>query len=454
MSLIATDQLKIVIGLGVTGVSCARLLAKNAENFIVVDTREKPPKLEQFRREYPNVKVILGPLDAQLLATASELILSPGIAKNDPAIAYAVDSGALLVGDIDLFCREVSAPIIAITGSNAKSTVTTLVGEMAKCCHLAVGVGGNIGTPVLDFLEQPEKDIYVLELSSFQLETTNDLRANVATVLNITPDHLDRYNNNFQKYYQAKHRIFKGCKNVVENLDDALTHPLVAKNVQIYGYRLAASDFHIFGLLDVEVEGVMQEHLALAKQPLLEISKIKLPGRHNVINALAALSIGHAAGFAMQGMLKAIEDFQGLEHRCQWVANKQEVDYFNDSKGTNVGATVAALQGLGATLSEDKKIVLIAGGDGKGADFDDLAEPVAGFVKALVLIGTDAKKIAASVTGAQVHYATDMQAAILKAAALASAGEIVLLSPACASFDMFDNYEQRGQVFTALARDL
>ena len=454
MSLIATDQLKIIIGLGVTGVSCAQLLVKNAENFIVVDTRAQPPKLEQFRRDFPQIKVLLGPLDEQLLATASELILSPGVAKDDAAIVYALGKGAILVGDIDLFCREVSAPIIAISGSNAKTTVTTLVGEMAKCCHLDVGVGGNIGTPVLDFLQQPEKDVYVLELSSFQLETTNELRASVATVLNITPDHLDRYDNNFQKYYQAKHRIFKGCKNVVENLDDVLTHPLVAKNVPIYGYRLGGSDFKIFGLLEVEEEAGMQEYLALAKQPLLATSKIKLPGRHNITNALAALSIGHAAGFEMPGMLKAIEEFQGLEHRCQWVVNQQGVDYFNDSKGTNVGATVAALQGLGATLGADKKIVLIAGGDGKGADFDDLAAPVAGFVKALVLIGTDAKKIAASVRGAQVHYATDMQDAILTAAALACTGEIVLLSPACASFDMFDNYQQRGHVFTDLARNL
>ena len=204
----------------------------------------------------------------------------------------------------------------------------------------------------------------------------------------------------------------------------------------------------------MQVDGHMQEHLALAKKPLLATNKIKLPGRHNIINALAALSIGHAAGFEMQGMLKAIENFQGLEHRCQWVANKQGVDYFNDSKGTNVGATVAALEGLGATLATDKKIVLIAGGDGKGADFDDLVKPVARFVKAVILIGADAKKIAASVAGAQIHYATDMQDAVRQAAALASAEEIVLLSPACASFDMFANYEQRGHVFSDLARKL
>ncbi len=454
MSIIATDQLKIIIGLGATGMSCARLLAKKGERFLVVDTREQPANLASFQQLYPQIKVVLGPLNKTLLASASELIVSPGIAKDDPAIAYAVAKGSVLIGDIDLFCRTTSAPIIAITGSNAKSTVTTLVGEMAMACGIEVGVGGNIGLPVLDFLEQPEKDLYVLELSSFQLETCNDLRASVATVLNLTPDHLDRYANDFQKYYQAKHRIFKGCKSVVENLDDTLTHPLVAKNVDIIGYRLGVSDFNIFGLMTTEIDGEMQECLALAKQPLLATSAIKLPGRHNVVNALAALSIGHLAGFSMQGMLEAIVDFQGLEHRCQLVAIKERVSYFNDSKGTNVGATVAALEGLGATLATGNKIVLIAGGDGKGASFNDLQKPVAAHVKALVLIGTDAQRIAAAAPQAEIHYAESMQEAVRQSAALASAGDIVLLSPACASFDMFDNYAQRGAVFSAAAVDL
>jgi len=454
MSLIASDQLKIVIGLGLTGVSCAKLLARNNERFMVVDTREKPANLAAFQQEYPNVKVLLGALDKELLASASELVLSPGIAKDDPAIVYAVANGVKLIGDIDLFCRQVNAPIIAITGSNAKSSVTTLVGDMAKHAGLDVGVGGNIGLPVLDFLSMPEKDLYVLELSSFQLETTNDLRAEVACVLNLTPDHLDRYDNNFQKYYQAKHRIFKGCKKVVENLDDSLTHPLVAKQVSITGFRMGESDFSIFGLISEEEQGRQREYLALAKKPLLACDKIKLPGRHNVINALSALALGSQAGLPMAAMLKAIENFGGLEHRCQLVASKAGVNYFNDSKGTNVGATVAALEGLGPTLAAGKKVVLIAGGDGKGASFDDLAAPIKRYVQSLVLIGNDAKRIANAVSFDCVYFATTMQDAVQQAARLAQAGEIVLLSPACASFDMFDNYHQRGEVFTKAAQGL
>ena len=454
MTLIASDQLKVVIGLGATGISCAKQLAAQGERFVVLDTREAPANLAVFQRDYPEVKVILGPLDPDLLAASSEIVLSPGVAKDDPAIVFAVAQGVPLIGDIDLFCRRITAPIIAITGSNAKSSVTTLVGDMAREAGIDVGVGGNIGLPVLDFLEQPEKALYVLELSSFQLETTHDLRAEVACVLNLTPDHLDRYDNDFQKYYQAKHRVFKGCKKVVENLDDALTHPLVAKQVSITGFRMSESDFNIFGLINRTEQGVPREYLALAKQALMACDEILLPGRHHTMNALAALAIGHQAGFPMPAMLRAVKKFSGLEHRCQLVATKADVNYFNDSKGTNVGATVAAIEGLGATLAIDKKIVLIAGGDGKGASFDDLADPINKYVKSLVLIGTDATRIADAVSFGSVYYEKTMADAVLKSAELAQAGEIVLLSPACDSFDMFDNFMQRGDVFSRAAENL
>ena len=454
MSLIASDQLKIVIGLGVTGISCVELLVAKGDNFIVLDTRQNPPKLAQFQKDYPQVKVILGDLDKELLASASELIISPGIAKEDAAISYAVAKGAKLVGDIDLFCREVAAPIIAITGSNAKTTVTTLIGEMAEANGLDVGVGGNIGLPVLEFLKQPEKQLYVLELSSFQLETTHELRADVATVLNITPDHLDRYDNDFQQYYQAKHRIFKGCKSVVENLDDPLTHPLLPSQVKVTGYRLGRSDFNIFGLLDVKDGEQTSPYFALAGKPLMAISEIKLPGKHNVANALAALAIGHNAGFEMAAMLSAIRDFSGLEHRCQLVAEKAGVQYFDDSKGTNVGATVAAIEGLGSALQGSEKIILIAGGDGKGAAFDELTAPIESYVKSVVLIGTDAKRIAQVLPNSDLVYAQSMQQAVDKCAALSQSGDVVLLSPACASFDMFDSYGHRGDVFSEAARNV
>ena len=454
MSLIATDQLKVIIGMGVTGMSYAKLLSVKKQQFIMMDTREKPAKLAEFQALYPAVTVMLGDLDKDVLASASEIIISPGIAKNHPAIDFAVSQGVALIGDVDLFCREVTKPIIAITGSNAKSTVTTLVGDMARESGLNVGVGGNIGFPVLDFLEQEEKDIYVLELSSFQLETTNDLRASVATVLNVSPDHLDRYDNKLQQYYQAKHRIFRGCKAVVENLDDALTQPLLPKNVDVVGYRLGESDFNIFGLLDVNIDGVMVEHLALAKKPLLATKHIKLPGKHNVINALSALAIGHVAGFKIEAMLSAITNFEGLEHRCQLVAEKHKVRFFDDSKGTNVGATIAALNGLGSVLKNDEKIILIAGGVGKGADFSELAIAANQYVKKLVLIGEDALKIADSLPLLDSYFAKDMQDAVKHSAKFAKEGDIVLLSPACASFDMFNNFNHRGEVFSLHAKEL
>lgn len=455
MSLIATDQLKIIIGLGVTGLSCARFLAAKGERFAVADTRAEPPQLVAFKQEFPDVKLYLGAFDPAVLSRASELIISPGVAKDTPAITEAMANGVPIVGDIDLFCREVKAPIVAITGSNAKSTVTTLVGEMAKEAGLNVGIGGNIGLPVVDFLQQEQKDLYVLELSSFQLETTNELHADVATVLNVTPDHLDRYDNDFQQYYLAKHRIFRGCKSVVENLDDKLTHPLVPKHVDVYSYRLGASDFKVFGLLYEEGE----EYLALAKKPLMATSKMKLFGKHNVQNALAALALGALAGLNIDSMLQTLQTFTGLSHRCEWIDNVAGVDYFNDSKGTNVGATVAALEGLGSTLKQSAnkqgaKIILIAGGDGKGASFSDLTQPISEYVSALVLMGTDAEKIALVASGTTAYYVKSMSQAVLKAQTLAKAGDIVLLSPACASFDMFNSYVHRGEVFNDAVSEL
>ncbi|WP_028469807.1 UDP-N-acetylmuramoyl-L-alanine--D-glutamate ligase [Neptunomonas japonica] len=445
MSLITSDQLKVVIGLGQTGLSCARFLARKGFRFSLVDTRNNPPNLEQIRAEFPDVDLHLGILDPEYLMQASELVLSPGVSQQLPAIKEAVASGVSLVGDIDLFCREVSAPIVAITGSNAKSTVTTLVGEMAKSAGINVGVGGNLGLPVLDMLAAGEQSLYVLELSSFQLETVHDLRAQVATVLNVSPDHLDRYDG-MQGYYQAKHRIFRGCMSAVENRDDSLTHPLLPKDVELFGYRLSKPDFKVFGLL--EESGV--EWLAIGHEKLLPSREIKMPGRHNVANALAALALGQAVKIPMTVMLDTLKTFGGLAHRCQWVANKTGLDFYNDSKGTNVGATVAALDGLGADLSADQRIVLIAGGDGKGASFDDLIKPVKRFVRSVVLIGQDANKISQTLLGVESSIQVSLQEAVQQAVNVAKPGDIVLLSPACASIDMFKNYTQRGDQFVAL----
>lgn len=442
MGLIASDKFTIVVGLGKTGLACARYLAKRGVAFAVVDSRENPPGADELKSEMPEVRLQTGPFDAAFLSQASELILSPGVAQADPAIQAAVSSGVKLTGDIDLFCHEVSAPIIAITGSNAKSTVTMLVGEMAEAAGLNVGVCGNIGTPVLELLDQPEKDIYVMELSSFQLETTNDLRAEVATVLNISPDHLDRYDS-MQDYYKAKHRIFRGCRHVVVNRDDSLTAPLLPKEVPQLAYHLGKPDLKLFGILEEQGEA----WLAFGLDKLLPVKELKIRGSHNVANALAALALGTLAGLPLSAMLSALKEFSGLRHRCEWVDQKEDIAYFNDSKGTNVGATVAALIGLGESLDGDSKIVLIAGGDGKGAEFAELAEPLKRFGRGLVYIGTDGQRLADSCGVIEKRSASDMQTAVVQATELAMAGDIVLLSPACASFDMFSGFPARGDAF-------
>ena len=449
MSLIASDQLRVIIGLGQTGISCARYLKQKGIAFVWADTRLVPPNLDMVKQEFPEVEIHLGPLASEFLSHATEIILSPGVAKDDQAIQDAVKSGAKLIGDIDLFCREVDAPIVAITGSNAKSTVTTLVGEMAKTAGIEVGVGGNLGTPVLDMLNEAPKALYVLELSSFQLETTHELRAAAATILNITPDHLDRYEG-MQGYYQAKHRIYRGCQVAVENLDDKLTHPLLPTKTELWGFRLGKPDFKVFGLIEEE----NTTWLALGSEKLLDTRDLKIPGRHNMANALAALALGKAVDIPMAAMLDTLKTFPGLEHRCQWVATKRTLDFYNDSKGTNVGATVAALEGLGGTLKPEQRIVLVAGGDGKGADFDDLIAPVKQYVRAITLIGKDAEKIRSALPETNCKILPSLQAAVDAAVALAHEGDIVLLSPACASIDMFKNYAQRGQMFVEAVNKL
>ena len=443
MSLIATDQLRIIIGLGQTGLSCARYLARKGCAFMLVDTRETPPGLELIREEFPDAELHCGELDPELLCRASEILLSPGVAKDHPAIQAAVSAGVKLSGDIDLFCQAVTAPIVAITGSNAKSTVTTLVGQMALDAGIDTGIGGNLGTPVLDMLSAGEQQLYVLELSSFQLETVNDLRATAATVLNVSPDHLDRYNNSLQLYYQAKHRVFRGAANVIVNRDDALTSPLLSTGVKVSSFGLGRPDLNQFGLLEQEGE----LFLARGLKPLLAVSDLKIQGQHNIANALASLALGEAVNIPLESMLQTLKGFAGLKHRCQWVGDKQGVTFFNDSKGTNVGATVAAINGLAATLSSDNKIVLIAGGVGKGADFSDLNEPMAKAGRGLVLMGKDGGLIDQAVACLKGQYATSMQDAVAQAARLARPGDIVLLSPACASFDMFSGFPARGDAF-------
>ncbi|MBV2204067.1 MAG: UDP-N-acetylmuramoyl-L-alanine--D-glutamate ligase [Pseudomonas sp.] len=445
--LIASDQFRIVVGLGKSGMSVVRHLARRGLPFAVADTRANPPELATLKAQYPGVEVRCGELDVEFLCRASELLVSPGLAIATPALQAAAARGVKLSGDIDLFAREAKAPIVAITGSNAKSTVTTLVGEMADAAGRKVAVGGNLGTPALDLLDD-EVELYVLELSSFQLETTDQLNAEVATCLNVSEDHMDRYSG-LPAYHQAKHRIFRGARQVVINRDDRLSRPLIGEDVPVWSFGLGKPDFKGFGLLE---EGG-EKYLAFQFETLMPVTELKIRGAHNQANALAALALGHAVGLPFDAMLQTLRSFAGLAHRCQWVGERAGVAFYDDSKATNVGAALAAIDGLGADIPG--KLVLIAGGDGKGADFSALHAPVARYCRAVVLLGRDADLLFAALDGAApLLRVRTLEEAVQQAAACATAGDAVLLSPACASLDMFKNFEERGRLFAAAVEAL
>ncbi|MGB0662322.1 MAG: UDP-N-acetylmuramoyl-L-alanine--D-glutamate ligase [Pontibacterium sp.] len=446
MAIIASDSRIIVIGLGKTGLSCARYFARKGIRFSVADTRETPPNLAAFQAEFPSVEVRCGALDGDWLKSASELVVSPGIAIATPEIAAAAEAGVNVVGDIELFCREVTAPIAAITGSNAKSTVTQWLGEMAKADGIDVAVAGNIGTPVLDLLATGEQAMYILELSSFQLETTHSLKAKAATVLNVSPDHMDRYDS-LMHYYNTKQRIYLGSELAVVNGDDPLSRPLMRVGMKTVEFRNTSPDFGRYGVAKTP----QGPWLASQSKRYLPLSELKVKGSHNVSNALAAIAMAEGMGISEDAIVTALKSFPGLEHRCQWVGDYQGVAFYNDSKGTNVGATQAALEGLGAG---EGKLVLIAGGVGKGADFSPLKALVARYCRGLVLIGEDANAIDEAVGFTATDYAASTEEALEKAFAMAQEGDAVLLSPACASFDMYKSFEHRGECFVAAFKEL
>jgi UDP-N-acetylmuramoylalanine--D-glutamate ligase len=450
MSLIVSDRFSLIIGLGKTGLACAQYLSLQGERFQVADSRQQPPFLDQLTSEQPDTPIHLGEFPLDLCLSASQIILSPGVSMQEPALVAAANLGVPIRSDIDVFAqaaRAAGVPIVAITGSNAKSTVTSLVGEMAKTAGLNAAVGGNLGEPSVSLLAEGV-DLYVMELSSFQLESTTGLGATVACVLNLSPDHMDRYAN-LMAYHQAKHRIFQGCKSAVVNGDDSLTNPLVPSTVSQVRFSLGDPDVGQFGLRKVDGD----EWLVQGLQLLMKVKHMGMSGRHNVANALAALALGQAVGLPIKAMINAITTFTGLPHRCERVANIGGVDYINDSKGTNVGATVAALEGLGPDLNG--KIILIAGGVGKGADFSDLVAPLSRYGKETLLIGEDASHIEQALSGKlEFRHAKNMQEAVNMAHQLALSGDLVLLSPACASFDAYSGFEARGDHFSALVRAL
>lgn len=438
--LIATNRNTVILGLGATGLSAARFLSSIGKSFVFADSRTAPPRLAEVRQTYPDVPVVLGPFEADLLLSFDSVVVSPGISLQEPALVAAQQQKIKLLGDVELFLAHAKAPVILITGSNGKSTVTKLVGEMAVASGLKVGVGGNLGTPMLDLLDD-ENQLYVIELSSFQLELVTDTRGAIATILNISPDHMDRYAG-LQQYHTAKHRIFRGASKVIFNREDALTNPLQSGGVKLCNFGLNRPDLASFGLLEVEGE----TWLAYGLQPLMRSAELALKGRHNIANALAALALGQAADLDMAAMLQCLRTFAGLSHRCEYVATVDGVTYIDDSKGTNIGATVAALNGFGET--DRANLILIAGGQGKGQKFSDLRVPLGKFVKLLALFGEDAQSIAETLAGStQIETLDSLQSAVDCARAAAEPGDIVLLSPACASFDMFSGFEERGRRF-------
>ncbi|WBM70025.1 UDP-N-acetylmuramoyl-L-alanine--D-glutamate ligase [Buttiauxella sp. WJP83] len=428
----------VIIGLGLTGLSCVDFFLARGVTPRVMDTRLTPPGLEKLPEA---VERHTGSLNEDWLLTADLIIASPGIAIAHPALSRAADAGVEIIGDIELFCREATAPIVAITGSNGKSTVTTLVGEMAKMAGVNVGVGGNIGLPALMLLDQ-NCELYVLELSSFQLETTHSLKAAAATILNVTEDHMDRYPFGLQQYRAAKLRVYENAAVCVVNADDALTMPVRGADDRCVSFGVDVGDYHLN-----HQQG--DTWLRVKGEKILNTKEMKVVGRHNYTNALAALALADAVKLPRSSSLKALTTFTGLAHRFQLAWERNGVRWINDSKATNVGSTEAALNGL----QVEGTLHLLLGGDGKSADFSSLAQYLQGPAIRLYCFGRDGAELAALRPDVAEQTETMAQAMKLIAARV-QPGDMVLLSPACASLDQFKNFEQRGDQFTLLAKEL
>ncbi|UZR30535.1 UDP-N-acetylmuramoyl-L-alanine--D-glutamate ligase [Methylococcus mesophilus] len=433
----------LVLGLGSTGLSTVRFLRRQGFECAVMDSRIAPPGLEELREAFPDVPLFLGEFSKDALAAATHLVVSPGLSLERDEIREARRRGVRVFGDLDLFACCARAPIAAITGANGKSTVTTLVGLMAKASGIRAAVGGNLGTPMLDLLDAAA-ELYVLELSSFQLERSELFEADVATVLNISPDHMDRYPD-LAAYAEAKRRVFRGDGLMVLNQDD----PLVAgmrepgRHAVRFGLGNAAALDYTLGLNEgkawILAQGV----------PLLPADEVRIKGRHNLANALAAVAIADACKFDREAVVQVLRTFPGLDHRMQWVADIDGVAYVNDSKATNVGACIAALSGL------EGKAVLIAGGDGKGADFSSLAPVAAEMLRAAVLMGRDGPLIEQVLKDVVPTIRVNtMFEAVRAARGVARRGDTVLLAPACASLDQYKDYQERGRDFAATVRTM
>ena len=423
----------LVVGLGSTGLSVARFLKNIGLQFAIVDSRNKPPEIDRMVEEMPDVAVFTGGFDQAAFEVATHLLVSPGVSLDELSIQKSMQAGCQVVSDIDLFACATDKPIVAITGSNGKSTVTTLLGEMAKHAGIDAAIGGNLGVPALDLLQQ-SASITVLELSSFQLERTSVLEPVAATVLNVSDDHLDRHQS-LERYAAEKQRIFNGQGVMVLNRDDPRVMVMreAGRTVRTFSVQQQADYYW----------DQQQNMLMAGDEAVMPATELALQGLHNIANALAAIALADAAGFKREPMRQALRRFQGLPHRMQTVAEVNGVQWINDSKATNVGACVAALNGF------DRNVVLIAGGDAKGADLSALTPAVAEHCKAVIVMGKDGALIADSVTDDMPRYTAEhMNEAVEMAHKVAKKGDVVLLSPACASLDQYKNYRQRGDKFT------
>ncbi len=431
-STILPDVNYLVIGLGVSGYSSARFLLRQGYRCRVQDARDLPAYLTRLVDEFDGVEFFAGPLSDELIAWADVLVVSPGVSVRQDSIQKAAEDGKTVLGDIELFARLVDKPVVAITGSNGKSTVTTLLGEMIRCDQQQVAVGGNLGTAALDLLEQDEVDYYVLEISSYQLETTSSLSPQVAVLLNLCEDHLDRYDS-FADYVETKLRVYHNASNCISNQDDALTR----HNSHDICFSLDPRSDAEFRLVE---DGALW--LAHRDEPWLPVDRLGISGRHNWANALAAMAIAYKLGISREAIVSALQGFRGIAHRSQWVAEINGIEWINDSKATNVGAAQASIEG------RDRPVILIAGGKSKGADMSVMLDSIQQKVKHILLLGEDALRLQQAWQGAsEIELVASMQAAVERASQVAQAGDCVLLAPACASFDMYPKFEARGDDF-------
>ena len=429
----------VIVGLGKTGLSCFRYLSNQGLNVAITDSREEPPELLELRAEFESASVYLGQINEQVLLASDQIILSPGVSLDNKSIKLSIENNIPVFGDIELFCQKAQAPIIAVSGSNGKSTVTTIVAEMTRLAGLKTYVGGNIGIPALDLLSDSTPDLYVLELSSFQLETTYSLNAHASVVLNVSPDHMDRYSS-LKDYANTKKRIYSGQGLMVLNKDEEYIHSIMDSKRDTIYFSLDAPEGENFGLINHNNE----VWLSQGNEKIINKNQLKIKGEHNISNALAAMALARAVNVPTNIMADVLKNFTGLEHRCQLVREIDNVSWYNDSKATNVGACIASITGL----CELGNIILIAGGDSKGADLSGLNPIVKKYIKRVFLFGIDANKLA-DVMGSDVdkEFVNNMNEAVKGASKIADPDDIVLLAPACSSLDMYKNYQQRGDAF-------